>query len=54
MSMSDAKAAIGKVFGDTSVSTATTRDRLEELREYIDEYLATLAEVEAVAGEDEE
>ena len=40
--MDNAKQAIDKVFSDDSVSVATTRDRLETLREEIDDLLETL------------
>ena len=39
-----AKTSIDDVFGDTSVSPAVTRDRLEQLRERITECLACLDE----------
>lgn len=40
--VADAKVAIGKVFSDTSVDRATTRESLEEIREEINDRLADL------------
>jgi hypothetical protein len=40
--MENAKVAIDKVFGDTSVSQATTRDSLEELRDEIEMKLESI------------
>lgn len=42
--VSEAKVAIDKVFGDSSVDQQTTHDSLEEIREHIDDTLATLRE----------
>ena len=38
----EAKQAINKIFSDDSVSVGTTRDRLETLREEINDLLETL------------
>jgi hypothetical protein len=46
-----AKEAIAAVFSDTSVSPGTTRNRLEDLRDYIDEDLSAL---EATAEDEED
>ena len=40
--VNEAKEAINKVFGDSSVDKETTRESLEELRELIDENLDAL------------
>lgn len=40
--MKAAKAAIMVVFSDTTVDPDTTRERMEELREFINENLAAL------------
>ena len=37
-----AKSSIYHVFGDTSVSRGVTRDRMEELKKLISEYLEAL------------
>ncbi len=51
MSMKDAEKAINRVFGDTSVSSSTTRYNLEVLRDLIDDNLMSLKNAE---DEDEE
>jgi len=40
--LEDAKESIKKVFGDTTVERETTKLNLEELRDLIEDYLATL------------
>jgi hypothetical protein len=51
--VSRAIAAIDAVFGDTSVSRGTTRDSLNELRDYIDDYLRSLDDTDKDADEAE-
>ena len=41
----EAKEAIDKVFGDTSVTPGETREALEELQGHIDDQINTIGEV---------
>jgi uncharacterized protein YoxC len=53
--LDEASKAIRAVFSDTSVSPETTLDRLETLRDEVNEYIeAVETTIEAMKGADEE